>query len=386
MNNSVLQQLLNSYKEPMYVFDIEELKNRVKYLKNHLPSKLQLCYAVKANTFIMDDIEDDIERFEVCSPGEYEICKKKNINKEKIVISGIYKSSKMIEEMIKNNENVNCYTIESMQQFDFLKCLSKTSTIPVLIRLTSGNQFGIDEANLEEIIKNMNEYPNLKIKGIQYFSGTQKVSIKNINREIDYLDSVIEKLEDNFGYMPEELEYGGGFPVYYFKNSEFDEDEYLKEISEIINEMRFKGKIIIELGRSIAASCGKYFTKVVDLKTNKNQNYAIVDGGMNHIVYYGQSMAMKTPKCEVFPKRDNENPVNWNICGALCTINDILIKQFPVSNLKIGDIIMFENTGAYCSTEGISLFLSRDLPMVLKLKNDKIETVREAVNTYNLNM
>lgn len=386
MNNSVLQQLLNSYKEPMYVFDIEELKNRVKYLKNHLPSKLQLCYAVKANTFIMDDIEDDIERFEVCSPGEYEICKKKNINKEKIVISGIYKSSKMIEEMIKNNENVNCYTIESMQQFDFLKCLSKTSTIPVLIRLTSGNQFGIDEANLEEIIKNMNEYPNLKIKGIQYFSGTQKVSIKNINREIDYLDSVIEKLEDNFGYMPEELEYGGGFPVYYFKNSEFDEDEYLKEISEIINEMKFKGKIIIELGRSIVASCGKYFTKVVDLKINKNQNYAIVDGGMNHIVYYGQSMAMKTPKCEVFPKRDNENPVNWNICGALCTINDILIKQFSVSNLKIGDIIMFENTGAYCSTEGISLFLSRDLPMVLKLKNDKIETVREAVNTYNLNM
>lgn len=59
----------------------------------------------------------------------------------------------------------------------------------------------------------------------------------------------------------------------------------------------------------------------------------------------------------------------WNICGSLCTINDIMVKQFPLHRPIIGDIIAFENTGAYCAAEGIALFLSRDLPAVMLLKS-----------------
>ena len=227
----------------------------------------------------------------------------------------------------------------------------------------------------------------MEIKGIQYFSGTQKVSLKNIRRELEYIDEFIEKLKNEYGYIAEELEFGGGFPIHYFEKAEFDEEAYLKEFSDIINCLKFNGKIIIELGRSAVASCGYYLTKVVDKKRNKNQNYAIVDGGMNHIVYYGQSMAMKVPKCEVYPKREKIEEEAWNICGALCSINDIIIKQFPISNLQIGDIFVFKNTGAYCMTEGISLFLSRDLPKVLKInENRDIVIVRKDLPTYTLNM
>lgn len=384
MDKSIIDKIIKEYDTPIYVFDIKELKDRIKYLRSKLPKRLELCYAIKANTFFIEDIIQDVERFEVCSPGEYEICEKKEIPENKIVISGIYKTPEFINSMIKDEKDVNCYTIESLEQFELFKNSGKS--LNLLIRLTSGNQFGIGEEEAEYIIKNRNDYKYLNIKGIQYFSGTQKISIKNTRKELEYLDSFVEKLYNIYGYAPEEIEYGGGFPVYYFENTEFDEEEYLKEFSNIINEMKFNGKIIIELGRSIAAKCGYYFTKVVDMKTNKNQNYAIVDGGMNHIVYYGQSMAMKTPRCKVLPERDNISPVNWNICGALCTINDILIKQFPVTDLKIGDIIMFKNTGAYCPTEGISLFLSRDLPCIAKLKDDKIILVRNSLPTYTFNM
>ena len=150
--------------------------------------------------------------------------------------------------------------------------------------------------------------------------------------------------------------------------------------------MEYKGKIVLELGRSIAASCGYYITKVVDKKTNKGQNYAILDGGINHITYYGQTMAMKLPKCSIYPQRENTENEKWNLCGSLCTINDILVKQFPVGNLQIGDVFIFENTGAYCMTEGISLFLSRELPQVIKLKEDgSLELVRDSLPTYVLN-
>ena len=387
MNEEIINKIVNNYETPIYVFDTNVLKERVKYLKSNLPSNVDICYAIKANTFIVDDIDSEVERFEVCSPGEYEICKAKKIAQNKILISGVYKTPEIIEKMLKEDKDINSYSIESMEQFNLFRNIKTENKINLLIRLTSGNQFGIGQEEVEEIIKNRAEYENIEIKGIQYFSGTQKISLKNIRKEIENADLFLEKLENEYGYKAEEFEFGGGFPVFYFENSEFDEDEYLKEFSSILNDMKFDGKIIIELGRSIAASCGTYLTKVVDMKRNKEQNYAIVDGGMNHIVYYGQSMAMKVPKIEIYPKRENTDVENWNVCGSLCTINDILVKQYPVSNLKIGDVFVFKNTGAYCMTEGISLFLSRDLPQVIKLKeNNEIEVERKTLPTYTLNM
>lgn len=386
MNEAILNEIVQNYDTPTYVFDIDKLKKRIQYLRNSLPERVSLCYAIKANTFIVKDIEQDVDRFEVCSPGEYEICKSMNVAPSKILISGVYKTPHIIENMICHDE-INHYTVESMEQFELLKKLSNQKKLNIMLRLTSGNQFGINEEEVEEIVKNRTEYGNIEITGIEYFSGTQKTSMKNLKKEVEYIDAFVKKLHEQYGLKVQELEFGPGFPVFYFRNHEFDEDSFMKEFSEIINEIEFQGKVILELGRSIAASCGTYITKVVDKKTNKGQNYAIVDGGMNHLVYYGQSMAMKIPKCEVYPKRENSGEEKWNLCGSLCTINDILVKQFPVDNLQIGDVFIFENTGAYCMTEGISLFLSRDLPQVIKIKEDgKLDLIRNHIPTYQFNM
>ena len=63
-----LEEIIKKYPTPMYIFDINTLKDRITYLRNKLPSKIKLCYAIKANTFIIKDIENYIDRFEVCSP------------------------------------------------------------------------------------------------------------------------------------------------------------------------------------------------------------------------------------------------------------------------------------------------------------------------------
>lgn len=83
-------------------------------------------------------------------------------------------------------------------------------------------------------------------------------------------------------------------------------------------------------------------TSVVDAKVNKKQNYAIVDGGIHQLVYYGQSMAMKHPYCHVLPEKQEGETMDWNLFGSLCTVNDILVKQMPVRNLTVGDVIVFE--------------------------------------------
>jgi len=140
---------------------------------------------------------------------------------------------------------------------------------------------------------------------------------------------IIDRLAQDYGFTCREVEFGPGFPVPYFDDEEFDEPAFFNEFAALLDEFAFEGPISLELGRSIAASCGTFFTSVVDVKRNDGQNYAIVDGGMNHLVYYGQSLAMRQPTCALLREEGAlvGEPEFFNICGSLCSINDILAKQ-----------------------------------------------------------
>lgn len=191
-------------------------------------------------------------------------------------------------------------------------------------------------------------------------------------------------LDKEYNFKVLELEYGTGFPVFYFEGDEFEEDIFLSEFNNLLKE--FKNiKITLEIGRSLVASCGEYLTSVVDTKKNDIGSFAILDGGIHQLVYYGSSLAMKTPVYEVSPKKGEGSESAWTLCGSLCSINDIIAKNVHVKNLEIGDTFIFKNAGAYSMTEGISLFLSRDLPKVILIENNNVKVLRDRVETYHLN-
>lgn len=389
MEKSLEKKLINEVSTPFYVFDIGVLRQRIDYLKSMMPENVHLCYAMKANPFVVKEIDEIIEKYEICSYGEWNIAKKMGVIDSKMVISGVYKDEISMEDILNNYKNGEVFTIESLNQIELLNKLTKEKkkVINIILRLTSGNQFGMCEEEIIEILENRANYEYLNIMGIQYFSGTQKKLSKRIIKELEYVDEFVLNLKNNLGFVVEELEFGPGFPVVYFEaEQDFDEQTYLMEIADKIKNMKYQGHITMELGRSIVASCGSYYTKVVDKKINKEGNFAILDGGMNHLVYYGQMMAMKKPMLDIIPKREDKILENWNLVGALCTINDLIVKQLPVSNLEIGDIFVFKNTGAYSMTEGISLFLSRDLPKVVFVQGGEMKIVRENINTYKFNM
>ena len=369
-----------------YVFDIDVLLNRISYLKNSLPNNIELCYAVKANTFIIKELIEYIGCFEVCSPGEADICTKLGVEDVKTVISGVYKTPSVIREMVKHHSE-RVFTAESITQFELLKNLSDEykKKIKILLRLTNDSQFGMNKSDIRNIISQRTEYENLDIQGIQFFSGTQKTSLKRFKREIEKLDSFITELYEEYGFISKELEYGPGFPVAYFEGEDINEEELLEGFSEIINNMKNKLPVVLELGRSIAASCGSYYTHIVDIKQNNGQNYALIDGGMHHLVYFGQHMAMKQPIFKLVGKENEPIKAEWNICGSLCSMNDIVVKQAPLPEIIIGDVLCFKNTGAYCMTEGISLFLSREIPAVYLKKKEKYILVRSRFETAALN-
>lgn len=408
MNKTETQEIIDCFGTPAFIYDERVLKERIKSLRDRIPYEVDLCYAVKANTFIIKCAAQYVQRLEVCSPGEYDICKKYGIGAEQMVISGVNKTAEYVSKVVADaleesmQGSITChndgkeglcggiYTVESTSHAELLEAAAASSGVrlAVLLRLSSGNQFGMDEEELADIIReNRTKYPHLYIRGIQYFSGTQKHSLKKITKEISYANEVIDRLETEIGFRCEELEYGTGFPVFYFQSEEFDEDGFLSEFSEIIKLSSVKRKTTLEIGRSIAAGCGTYISEVVDLKTVRGQNYAILDGGINQLVYYGQTMAMKHPHYELYRKTGCDGETKyWNLCGSLCTINDILVKQLPVKNLKKGDVFAFRNAGAYSATEGIALFLSRQLPRVVLIKeNGEKILVRDVIETSEFN-
>lgn len=376
------ENILSKYSTPLFIYDCDKLEQRVNYLKNMLDT--DLCYAIKANSFVIKEIEPLVSRIEICSYGEYMICKDNGVKNDKMVLSGVNKNYDEFEKIIKEENNILRYTIESITQFNMLKELSNKykKNINILPRITSGNQFGITKEELYYIIENLTEF--MTLTGIEFFSGTQKHSIKRIVNEFTLVNEIFDYIKNTYKLTDLELEYGPGLPVYYFEEESFNEEEFLNEVKNNIHTF-FKGrKVILEIGRSLVANCGEYITKVVDLKENKTGKYAIIDGGINHLVYYGGTMGMMRPKFEILNKSNTKENI-YNIFGSLCTINDIIVKNVSLPELEINDTFVFKNTGAYSVTEGINLFLSRDMPKVLLLKNKNVLLVRDNINTYKLN-
>lgn len=373
LEDKIIKDVLRRQMTPCYIFDTQVLKERIQYIKDRLPRNLKLCYAIKANPFVTKSAAEVAERVELCSPGEVKISLKAGVDPQRMVISGVYKTPAYIEWLARTYPDIGVYTVESMEQLALLFKAGKENrrTIPVLLRLTSGNQFGLDEEEIFSIIRDRDLYKEIDIRGIQYFSGTQKGTVRRIERELIKLDALCTRLKEEEGFIVKELEYGGGFFVSYFQEEKFDEESYLSDIAALFTPLCEKMQVVLELGRSIAAPCGTYVTRVADVKKNRGQSYVIVDGGIHQLVYYGQTMAMKHPYIRQWGKDISGETMDCAICGSLCTVNDILVKQSPLYDPRIGDVLLFERAGAYSMAEGIALFLSREIPPVYLVGRDR---------------
>ncbi len=386
MDKSEIEYAISQYQTPFYIFDTDILANQINKIRTALGTDVEICYAMKANPFVIKEMQDIVDYFEVCSHGEFSICELADIGVNKIVMSGVYKNFTDIETMIYEYGNQIIYTIESLSQWkniaDFT--LEHQRHVRVLLRLTTGNQFGMDETVIREIIANRNKNPYIDIEGIQFFSGTQKKSTAKFEKELEMLDNLCADLQKQYAFNIKKIEYGPGLPICYFEDNNV-EDLMLDLLAKQIKKLNFKGKITLEIGRFIAASCGFYVTSVVDVKVNNNENFCIVDGGIHHINYLGQIMGMKKPFIIHLNEKSGETK-EWTVCGSLCTVNDVLVKQYPFVDISQGDTLIFKKVGAYSVTEGISLFLSHELPQVLLYSEKcKFRLARSNYPTYILN-
>ena len=145
MNQEILQTYLRQEETPAYIFDLDMLKSRVQMMKTILGERAEICFAMKANPFLTGKMEKYVDRIEVCSMGEYRICRVLGIAPEKLLISGVLKQKEDILEILEECGGTCAYTVESLNQFYCLAnwCEERCEVVHVYMRLTSGNQFGM---------------------------------------------------------------------------------------------------------------------------------------------------------------------------------------------------------------------------------------------------
>ena len=399
---------------PYYVFDTDEFAKRAAMIRAALDCKggrrIPLCFSIKANPFLLHRLPEGLDHVEVCSPGELEICIALGVKPESIIYSGVMKEKCDIERAVSYGAGI--LTCESIRHATLisevmLECIQEgayeaefaETKAHVILRLTSGNQFGMSLEDIEYIISHPDEFKGIAVMGIHYYSGTQK-SLRKINKDLEKIKSALTGLKEKYGFEPQLVEYGPGLCVEYFEDDwQEKEKQSLDDAAEVLREFAEEYPLGIEMGRFLAASCGKYYTQVKDLKSTGDANYAILDGGIHHLNYFGQRMAMQVPPIKVYAGEVSENEertdveftelpdIDYTLCGSLCTVADVLVREVKLKKLEIGDILEFAHCGAYSVTEAPALFLSRQLPAIYAYsKGCEYECLREHSPAAEINL
>ena len=425
---------------PYYVFDTDEFSKRAAMIRAALDCKggrrIPLCFSIKANPFLLHRLPAGLDHVEVCSPGELEICIALGVKPESIIYSGVMKEKCDIERAVSYGAGIlTCESIRHAALISevMLECIQEgaheaefaETKAQVILRLTSGNQFGMSLDDIEYIISHPDEFKGITVIGIHYYSGTQK-SLRKINKDLEKIKSALSILKEKYGFEPQLVEYGPGLCVEYFEEDwQEKEKQSLDEAAEVLRKFAEEYPLGIEMGRFLAASCGKYYTQVKDLKSTGDANYAILDGGIHHLNYFGQRMAMQVPPisiyradeiyfgeklgeikgaagpigntfngCEVSENEERtvveftELPdTDYTLCGSLCTVADVLVREVKLKKLELGDVLEFGHCGAYSVTEAPALFLSRQLPAIYAYSKEYgYECLREHIPAAEINL
>jgi len=358
---------------PCFCFDKDRFCENLRKFKVLLSSDVQLLYSIKANPFFVETAKAHLDGIEVCSSGEIFLASSYNVEPLKITFGGICKEETDFEYAIKFG--IRRFSIESLSQLSMLNDVAVRYNVSVnaLLRISVGNQFGM---SLDGINKCFNDYclSHVEILGFHYYPGTMRITSKEIKDDYDKFISILNLIDTS---SIKEIQYGAGIGVDYYGDRELNST--IECTAKIINDLAKKYKITYEAGRMLAADAGVYISRVVEKKKSGEKNFLILNGGRHHFTYHGgvTSLGKRRPHITIISNSPIDKTENSVVVGALCNAGDILANDIELPIVETGDYIVFHKAGAYCMTEGSTLFLSRDIPAIFNICDGELKIIRE---------
>ena len=382
-----VKDIAKKFGTPIYCYSYKKLKDNIaNFKKNFSTFSPLICFAVKSNTNV--NLIREIRKFglgaDVVSLGELMLALKGGMDPEKIVFSGVGKTSAEINFAIE--KKILLINAESKSEIIEIEKIAKNKKkiINIGIRLNpntdaktlkqistgkKGNKFGVDERTFLELVnysKNSN-YINLKCLSVHI--GSQILDHKPYEKMLNVVNSLIKKSNHIFEYV----DLGGGMGIPYEANNK--KLNYKKYNTAIIKFLKVhKSKIIFEPGRSIVGNVGYLISQIVYIKKNEKKDFIILDAAMNDLMrpalYGANHRTLPVVKTNKISKK------TYEFVGPICESTDKFTTLKKFQKLKEKDFIIMCDVGAY----GMSLssnYNVRPKPIELLIKGSKISVIKK---------
>jgi len=386
--------LARKYSTPLYCYSFKKLKENIfKFKKNFKTFKPIICFSVKSNSneTLLREIGKLGLGADVVSIGELIKSLKSGIKSNKIVFSGVGKTSKEIEYAIK--KKILLINAESKSEIIEIERIAKKlkKRVNIGIRLnpnTDANtlsqistgkkddKFGVNEKTFLSLVNYSKNSEYLKLKCISVHIGSQILDINPYKRMLNVLEKIIKKSKYNFDYV----DLGGGMGIDYNNTKK---NLNLKKYSQLIKNFLKKQKtqIIFEPGRSIVGNTGVLISKIIYIKESSKKDFIILDAGMNDLM----RPALYNAKHRILPNiiNNKKSQKTYEFVGPICESTDkfALLKNFQ--KLKEKDLIIIFDVGAY----GMSLSSNYNLrpkATEILIKNSKVRIINKRQSLKDL--
>lgn len=396
-----MSELLQETSTPVFAYNGDVAANQVKRVLNALGSETNLVFSIKSNPSLglCQVIAGQGIGCEVASIGELILAQKAGFPSDETLFIGPGKTDDELEMAIELNiEAIIAESIGEIERIGAIATrLGKRVRVGVRVNILAqvkgygmrmgggAQQFGVDEEKLPELVEKFKDDPFVNLVGLHVYAGSQQFDIEALMTHCNNVVDLGLRMADLLGRPLEMIDLGGGFGVPYFeKDVEFDLDAFSVEFQSIVDRCRTDSRlatarVVIELGRYLAAECGLYITRVIDVKTSRDKTFIVTDGGMNHHVAatgnFGQVFRKPYP-ITVLNRMDESPDHEVSVVGPNCTPLDIFAQSVELAEIKVGDLIGVFYSGAYGYSASSLGFLSHPTPAEVMVMGGKLQMLR----------
>ena len=385
MTNEFLISLTKKYESPLYVYDAEKIISQYNRLTNAFASvkNLKINYAAKAlsNISVLKVFNSLEAGLDTVSVQEVQLGLKAGFEPKDIIFTPNGVSLDEIEQAMSLGVQINIDNISILEQFG-----QKHPEVPVCIRMNphvmaGGNKkisvghidskFGISIHQLPHIHRVV-ENTGMLITGVHMHTGSDIYDIDAFLRATEILFNVAASFE-NLEY----IDFGSGFKVPYKEGDIQTDIEELgeklsKRFNEFCKEFGRELTLMFEPGKFLVSEAGQFLANVNVVKQTTSTVFASVDSGLNHLIRpmfydsYHHIVNISNPEGK---KRF------YTIVGYICE-TDTFGTNRQICEIKEGDILSFQNAGAYCYSMA-SNYNSRYRPAEVLVYKGKDYLIRE---------
>ena len=380
------QRIAKKFGTPFYCYSYSKLKENVnKFKKNFKSFSPLICFAVKSNTNV--NLIREIKKFglgaDVVSLGELMMALKAGIKPNKIVFSGVGKTSSELNFAI--NKKILLINAESLSEIMEINRLAKlrNKKVRVGVRLNPNtdaktlnqistgkkeNKFGVNKDTFHKIVDFCKNSKNIDLKCLSVHIGSQILDHKPYGKMLEAVSHILDKTNHQFEF----IDLGGGMGINYSdKNKTLNYKKYNTAINNFLK--KHKVKIIFEPGRSIIGNTGMLISKVIYIKDSGRKKFIILDAAMNDLMRPALYGAFHWTLPVIKSNKISNKP--YEFVGPICESTDKFITLKKFQKLEEKDLIAICDVGAY----GMSLSSNYNLrpkPIELLIKGSKINVIR----------